>query len=423
MKDATPPPSQSVRQLDSLLEVSKALGAEVRLDSLLAVILKKATEVMEAERSSIFMYEPETQTLAIRVSEDIAAGQIRTPLGVGIAGHVAETRELLNIPDAYADARFNPQSDRDMHFRTRSILCAPMLTHAGRMTGVVQLLNKVGGAAFTPDDERLFAAFASLAGIALDRAQLVEAFLEKQKIEASLRLAHDIQMSMLPKRFPERPEFELDAILRPARAVGGDLYDFRLDGHYLWFLVGDVSGKGVGPALFMAVTKALFGASIDNTSTPSAVMSKVNRELHRDNEQGLFVTLFLGRLDIQTGELLYANAGHNSPYRLTAAGGVSPLPGEPGMVLGVRGDYPYETERVHLDAGDGIYACTDGVTDAQGPDGEEFSAQALEKYLATATSRKAADLVQGTLRVLAEFVGSAPQFDDTTILSLRYLAG
>jgi sigma-B regulation protein RsbU (phosphoserine phosphatase) len=423
MNESTPSSSQSIRHLDSLLEVSKALGAEVRLDSLLGVILKQATEVMEAERSSIFIFEPESQTLAIRVSEDIAAGQIRTPLGVGIAGHVAQTQELLNIPDAYADPRFNPQSDRDIHFRTRSILCAPMLTHAGRLIGVVQLLNKVGSGAFTADDERLFSAFASLAGIALDRAQLVEAYLEKQKIEASLRLAHDIQMSMLPKRFPERPEFELDAVLRPARAVGGDLYDFRVDGHHLWFLVGDVSGKGVGPALFMAVTKALFGASIGHSSSPSTVMAKVNAELHRDNEQGLFVTLFLGRLDIATGELLYANAGHSSPYRLHGNGGVSALPGEPGMVLGVRGDYPYQTERVRLDAGDGLYACTDGVTDALGPDGEEFSAARLEKYLATAASRKADDLVQGTLRVLAEFVGPTPQFDDTTILCLRYLAG
>src|SRR5207253_1488177 len=106
-------------------------------------------------------------------------------------------------------------------------------------------------------------AFASLAGIALDRQTLIESFLEKQKIESSLRLAHDIQMGMLPKEFPQRGEFELYALLRPARSVGGDLYDFRLDGKHLWFAVGDVSGKGVPAALFMAVTKVLLGASIE----------------------------------------------------------------------------------------------------------------------------------------------------------------
>jgi sigma-B regulation protein RsbU (phosphoserine phosphatase) len=420
---AGPDDARLIRHLNSLLEVSKALGAEVRLDSLLHVILNKATEVMEAERSSIFIYEEASQTLAIRVSEDIAQGQIRTPLGVGIAGHVAQTGEMLNIPDAYADARFNPKSDRDTHFTTRSILCAPMRTHAGRLIGVVQLLNKLNRQPFTADDERLLAAFASLAGIALDRAQLVEQYLEKQKIESSLRLAHDIQMSMLPKRFPQRPEFELDAILRPARAVGGDMYDFRVDGDHLWFLVGDVSGKGVGPALFMAVTKSLFGASFETESSPAVAMARVNRQLFRDNEQGLFVTAFLGRLDIKTGELVYANAGHNAPYRLHSDGRVTPLAGEPGMVLGVREAYDYDSESVRLDPGDGIYTCTDGVTDALGPDGEEFGAERLEAFLRTVTRQKAADVVQGTLSALEGFVGATPQFDDTTILAMRYLAG
>ena len=215
-----------VRNLNSLLEVSKALGGEARLDSLLGVIVGKATEVMDAERSSLFIFDEASQTLSIRMSEDVAQGQIRIPLGVGIAGHVAKTREPLNVPDAYADPRFNPKFDRDTGFRTRSILCAPALTNTGKLIGVIQVLNKAGHAAFTPEDERLLLAFASIAGIALDRARLVEAFLEKEKIESSLRLAHDIQMGMLPKRFPQRPEIDLFATLRPAKSVGGDLYDF-----------------------------------------------------------------------------------------------------------------------------------------------------------------------------------------------------
>ena len=125
-----------VRNMNSLLEVSKALGAEARLDSLLGVIVNKATEVMEAERSSIFIYDEASESLCLRVSEDLAQGQIRIPLGVGIAGHVAETREPLNVPDAYADPRFSPKFDRDTGFQTRSILCAPALTNAGRLIGV-----------------------------------------------------------------------------------------------------------------------------------------------------------------------------------------------------------------------------------------------------------------------------------------------
>jgi sigma-B regulation protein RsbU (phosphoserine phosphatase) len=411
-----------IRNLNSLLEVSKALGAEVELDRILSVILSKATDVMEAERSSLFIFDEASQSLSIRGSRDVAQGAIKTPLGVGIAGHVAQTRELLNIPDAYADPRFNPQSDRDLQFKTRSILCAPMLTHSGRLIGVIQVLNTVGRESFTSDDERLLAAFAALAGIALDRAQLIESFLEKKKIEASLRLAHDIQMGMVPKEFPQRPEFEIFATLRPARSVGGDLYDFRLDGGRLWFVIGDVSGKGVPAALFKAVTKVLLGAAIETEEFPSSVLTRVNRGLCRDNEQGLFVTAFLGRLDIATGELLYANAGHNPPYRLRADGTASPLPADTGLVLGVLADFEYKTESASLERGDAIFSCTDGLSEGLNPEGEEFGAQRLEAYLRGVTQRSVTDIVNGAAETLAQFVRSAPQFDDTTMLAVRYLA-
>jgi len=409
-----------VRNMNSLLEVSKALGAEARLDSLLGVIVSKATEVMEAERSSIFIYDDATESLSLRVSEDLAQGQIRIPLGVGIAGHVARTRQPLSVPDAYADPRFNPKFDRDTGFQTRSILCAPALTNAGRLIGVIQVLNKVGRSSFTADDERLLAAFASIAGIALDRARLVEAFLEKEKIESSLRLAHDIQMGMLPKRFPQRPEIDLFATLRPAKSVGGDLYDFRLDGDRLWFVVGDVSGKGVPAALFMAVTKVLFGVSVEVESSPAAVMGRVNRALCRENERSLFVSAFLGRLDVGTGELEYANAGHNLPYRLRGDGSVSTLPASPGLVMGVNEDFVYRTESIRLDPGDGVFLFTDGVTEAIDTRDEIFSEARLEAFLETTKGWSPVEIVAGALRALNDFVGEASQFDDITALSVRY---
>lgn len=409
-----------VRNMNSLLEVSKALGAEARLDSLLGVIVGKATEVMEAERSSIFIHDEASETLSIRVSEDLAQGQIRIPVGVGIAGHVARTREPLNVPDAYADPRFNPKFDRDTGFRTRSILCAPALTNDGRLIGVIQVLNKVGHTTFTAGDERLLAAFASIAGIALDRARLVEAFLEKEKIESSLRLAHDIQMGMLPKHFPQRPEIDLFATLRPAKSVGGDLYDFRLDGDRLWFVVGDVSGKGVPAALFMAVTKVLFGVSVEVESSPAAVMSRVNRALCRENEHFLFVSAFLGRLDVRTGELEYANAGHNLPYRLGGDGSVSTLPASPGLVLGVNEDFVYGTESTRLDPGDGVFLFTDGVTEAIDTKNELFSEARLEACLGRVMGWSPVEIVAGALHALDAFVGEAAQFDDITALAIRY---
>ena len=146
--------------------------------------------------------------------------------------------------------------------------------------------------------------------------ELTETTAAKERIESELKVAHDIQMSLLPKLFPERKEFDIYATLEPAREVGGDLYDFSLlEEDRLFFLVGDVSGKGVPAALFMAVAKTLLNRLAERCTDPSLVLTQVNKELCRENESSMFVTLFCGLLDFKTGDLLFSNAGHNPPLR------------------------------------------------------------------------------------------------------------
>ena len=408
-------------RLRSLLDISKAMAAEIDLDSLLGVILARTIEVTAAERSSFFAYEEETQTLSLWVSDTLARGQVRVPLGAGVAGHVAQTRRSLNVPDAYADPRFNPAADKATSFRTRNILCAPMFSHSGRLLGVLQALNKRGDGAFTDDDVSLLEAFASHAAIAVDRARLIEALVEKQKLEETLRLAHAIQMAMLPKAFPAAPEFELHARLAPARAVGGDLYDFLHDGDRLWFLVADVSGKGVGAALFMAVTKTLFRATVEGKASPSVVLARMNRELSRDNERMMFVTAFLGCLDVRSGTLVFANAGHNLPYRVRGQGAALSVGGESGVALGVIEEVAYPTNTARLERGEGLYIYTDGVTEAMSPAGEAYSPARLEAYLLAAAARPASEVVDGTFAAVAAFEAGQPQSDDITVMWLRYL--
>ena len=145
----------------------------------------------------------------------------------------------------------------------------------------------------------------------------------KERIESELRVAHDIQMGILPKifpPFPHRPEFDLHAMLEPAKAVGGDFYDFLLfDDEELYFIIGDVSGKGVPASLFMAVTLTLFRSSVGRGISPGALLTKLNRDLCVDNASSLFVTVFCARLEVGTGSLVFANAGHNPPYHVKAS--------------------------------------------------------------------------------------------------------
>ncbi|TMA58201.1 MAG: GAF domain-containing protein [Deltaproteobacteria bacterium] len=415
-----------LRNLNALLEVSKALSSEIQLDNLLQVIVQKTTEVMDADLSSLFLYDAGRNELWSKIAQKLGQLQeIRLPVGVGIAGDVAKTRQGANIVDAYADPRFNPDFDRQTGYRTRSILCLPMLSSKGKLVGVIQVLNKKSGGVFDERDESLLAALAAHAAVALERAQLTEAYVEKQRMEETLKLAHDIQMSMLPKRFPpfpHRPEFDLYATIEPAREVGGDFYDFMLlDEDRLSFAIGDVSGKGVPAALFMSVAKTLLKVTASKVSRPDAVLAELKNELCRDNDTGMFVTIFYGILHIPSGELEYSNGGHNLPYVLSQNDSVQPLDKTGGMALGVLEDVTYRAKKRILRAGDGLFLYTDGVTEAADRAGNFFSDRRLQEFLQRAHGSSPTELIRSVVNEVKRFSCGAEQSDDITTLAIQYL--
>ena len=416
---------REVRNLNALLEVSRALGAEMHLDSLLPVIIHKTTEMMDAERSSLFIYDPDSDELWSKVAEGMGEKTIRLPAGVGIAGDVAETLETANIPDAYDDPRFNPEFDKQSNFKTKSVLCMPMTTRKGELIGVIQVLNKTDGGTFQEGDEKLLEALCIQAGVAIVRARLTEAFLEKQRIEESLKLAADIQMGMLPSTFPafpERNDFDLFAGIIPAKEVGGDFYDFFLvDKKHLCFVIGDVSGKGIPAALFMALTKTQIKASSSRRRTPGDVLFRANNDLCHENESSMFCTLFYGIMNTETGEVTYANAGHNPPYIIEK--GVEPVQIEStgGIALGVMEEMEFESATFTVSKGDSIFLYTDGVNEAMNEADEEYSYERLEDYLKENSTGSITDMVNRNLESVKEFAGAAPQSDDITVLALRYL--
>jgi sigma-B regulation protein RsbU (phosphoserine phosphatase) len=246
----------------------------------------------------------------------------------------------------------------------------------------------------------------------------------KERLESELKIARNIQMSFLPKRFPPFPDitaFELHADLTPAWEVGGDLYDFFLVGeNKLLFLVGDVSGKGVPAALFMAVTKTLIKGIAEQESDPAEILTKVNRELCVDNESMLFVTLFLAILDFATGEMIFTNAGHNPPARIAPDGAVSWLALPRGVFLGIMEDAVYKTANVVLAPGEKLVAFTDGVTEAMNVAKELYGTNRLLQAL-TAASGLAPEAVDAAVMAsVRTFAGEADQADDITVLTMLY---
>lgn len=252
------------------------------------------------------------------------------------------------------------------------------------------------------------------------------------RLQEELDAARRLQMAMVPQSFPvPSPDFpiELYASMEPAREVGGDLYDFFLtaDG-MLCFLVGDVSGKGMAAALFMARTKSLIRIATDFMRSrqgaslpPAEIIARVNRELCENNDDLMFVTLFFGMLSPTSGELEFCNAGHNAPYRLNGRA-ISPVEGGKGVILGVRPDAIYATARTSLAAGESIYVFTDGVTEAANPQGELFAEARLEAVLrAGASCSSAAEIVKSVGEAVRGFVGTALPSDDITMLAVRRL--
>jgi phosphoserine phosphatase RsbU/P len=253
---------------------------------------------------------------------------------------------------------------------------------------------------------------------------LKETTAAKERIESELQIAHEIQMSMVPKifpPFPDRPEFDIFATLVPAKEVGGDLYDFFIiDDDHLCFAVGDVSGKGVPASLFMAVTKTLFRATAGNGGTPGEILARLNAELCRDNESCMFVTFFCAILNIRTGQVDYSNGGHNLPYYLHHDG-ISPLENAGGRALGLAEQSPYASGRMVLGPGEGLLLYSDGVTEAMNSSEALYSDQRLARFLASNRRSSPRQIIGDLVSDVRHFAGGAPQSDDITVLALHYL--
>ena len=255
-------------------------------------------------------------------------------------------------------------------------------------------------------------------------ANLAETTAAKERYESELKIARTIQMSFLPKNFPPFPEyveFDIYATLVPAKEVGGDLYDFfLLDEDHLFFSIGDVSGKGVPAALFMAAAKTLMKGTASREMAPSEVLSKVNHELCLENDSMMFVTVFCGILNFRTGEVRYSNAGHNPPLVLRPGRPPEWLPLPEGFLLGTMEDSLYETRQILLAPGDTLLLYTDGVTEAMNGDKLFYEERRLVRVTEEHGQAPPEELVREILRSVRAFAGSEPQSDDITMLALSF---
>jgi serine phosphatase RsbU (regulator of sigma subunit) len=428
------------RQVNALLAGLRALGSGKVLDEVLAIVLDSALEVTGAERGFILLSDPASHQQAPAGgstgpsggSQGPALHQLRQRMARARGGVTLVTAQISQlIPDqVFATGEDKIVTDLLDHAHAahhagtvalgiRHVLCTPLNVvqygiGAPRRLGVLYLDSRERG--YLQQAGALHA-LAAEAAVVIENARLYQEVIERERAAQELRIAAQMQQSLLPPSRHVAPQAELAALTTPCRAVGGDLYDYvvRADGH-LTFAVADVAGKGTSAALLTAVVQGLFAAEAETSDAPCSVVSRVNNALCRRAIGSRFVTAFYGQIAADR-TLRYCNAGHNPPF-LLRRGHLSRLEAG-GTVMGLFDHGPYDTGVESLEPGDLLVLFSDGVTEAENAEGEELGDDRLAACLRGAADQPAAGVVDAITRDLSAFCGATPARDDVTVMVVK----
>jgi phosphoserine phosphatase RsbU/P len=409
--------AEGSRHMQALITAGRELATHLPLNKLFDLILDLSVEAAGATRGVLMTLE--NDELQVRSMK----GQ-----GLRISSHVRdiviqEKRSLL-VHDAMTDSALAAHASIVLS-QIRSMMAVPLQTE-DRVIGLIYLDSSHFVKEFTKQDLSLLTVMANMAAVRIENARLAEVEQAERLRARELEHAAMIQRSMLPSQFPPFPgrtDFELHAAMVPAKEVGGDLFDFfLLDPEHLGFVLGDVSGKGVPAALFMAIARTLLRAAAHHEASPGACLTYMNQSLVEQHASGMFVTLFYGILNTRTGVIKYSNAGHVPPYAFSPDGQVRALKERCGPMLGVFDGFQYPSRKAEIRSGEGVLVFTDGVTEARNKQGEFYDESRLEEFLAVHASRPVDELVRGLHAEVERFEAGAPRADDITVLALRWRA-
>jgi len=411
----------SVRELNAMLTVSRIMTADLDLDDLLKLILNELAEAIDADLGALYLIDEDRNELFTRVllKEVGDLREIRLRIGEGIAGHVAATGEILNTQNAYDDPRFVPVPDQISGYRSSTMLTAPMRTPQQKTIGVVQLVNKKSGT-FTPQDERLLMAMASQAAIVIENARLYAQEMQQRLTGQELETARRIQTGFLPQNIPQHAGWDIAASWRPAREVAGDFYDFYpLPDGRLAIIIADVSDKGVPAALFMALGVTVLRFAMSLSFAPGALLDHANQSILSNQRSKMFATVFVGYLDLDSGVMQFALAGHNPPLLYRAATGRCETLEALGVAMGLFEGAEYVEKTATLHEEDVLVLYTDGITEVINAAEEEFGEERLEKLVVQHASRSAKELSELIVKTTVAFAQDQGAFDDETLIVIK----
>jgi sigma-B regulation protein RsbU (phosphoserine phosphatase) len=405
-----------------LHQLSQTFNSSLDLKEVLELVMDEVVKAIGAERGFIALLD-EGGELDFRTARGIDHTTIDRPefeISRGVVEKVAQHGEQILTSDAQQDDRFSSRRSV-LDLGLRSILCTP-LKIKGNIIGVIYVDNRLFAGIFTDDDLKLLNAIASIAAIAIENARLYQVAVEKGRMESELQMAYQVQSSLIPDSLPKISGWEFAVSWRPAREVSGDFYDFiQGEEEKLSLIIADVTDKGVPAALFMALTRSIVRASIDQVDSPAGVISRANHLICADSTSNMPVTLFFGQLDTATGELKYVNAGHNPPIYFNAAKDEFIDLVRTGMFLGFDDNANYEQASLTMDSRDFIVCYTDGVSDAINNSDEMFGMERFQAIIRENCHTSAIKLLEKIEKSITEFIGVTALYDDLTILIAKRL--
>lgn len=425
-------PSPRLKQLlevyRGLVEVGTLINGITDSAELMPALLEIARRVMQVEAASLFLVRPGGDLELVNASaSDISRTQatqieeqrIIVPRGRGISGWVLEHGEPLLIADAYSDARFYPGVDQQTGFRSRSILCVPLLRN-GQEIGVLQVLNPVGRRAFDEHDLEALTAYATLAAAAIDKLRSVERQRIEERRAQEFAFASEIQNSFLPQHLPQNEALEFAAAYQPALCVGGDFYDvIELGTDEIYFVIGDVSGKGIPAALLMAQALSTLRLLLKPGMPPAQALMRWNAMLSGHTIRGMFITALLGRIRVASREVELCSAGHCHPFVIDAEGRAAelPIPGCPP--IGLLRELCPPSHQLRFQPGQWWVGFSDGLPESFDAERTPLGTEGISRLLQKSFS-SAPELIETLQAGERSHRNETPARDDSTLLTFGF---
>jgi len=414
-KDA--PAELSRDSLLNMLEASQKLAVAFDLMQLLNEVVEIGQEVLLADRGHLWLFDAEKQQLVLRVPAQ--QPEVRIAADQGLVGECLSRREIINVSDACNDERFSQAMDHRTGYTTHSILSIPLTGCQGEPVGVLQLLNKQVGV-FEHNDELMAAALAAQCAVALQRSQLTESLLLKERLDEEVALAREIQMSTLPEHMPDLPGYDLHGLFLPTEQTGGDTFDLVKLADKLFILMGDATGHGFGPALSATQMQSMLRVAFRCGAGLAEAYTHVNNQLAEDLPDDRFVTAFMGLLDPFTHHLEYYSGGQGPILFFHAGSGECEWRRPSTFPLGVMEIVgPGEAQKFSFEPGDVLALLSDGIYEYVSAKGTEFGQQRVAQWIADCHGLSARESGEQLMKLIGDFGAGAAQLDDVTVVIVK----